>query len=102
MWYDFYCDTCGEIQTVKASIETGPGLRNCANGHLARRLFGTPQPAIVYLDGPAYVDKAYRGEEKVPGLPLRAIRARVDGDVAVKQRGRANRKDYSNARRRVR
>lgn len=89
--YEFSCPE-GHILQVRAPMSTGPGAPSCDIHDVPMlRIYGVLQePAIVQLSKAEYIDKAYRGEEAVPGLKLGAIRQMVDNDVRHAQRGRAN------------
>lgn len=117
MFYDFVCDQCGAVQTVRAKITEGPVAPICWNAFVGvsdfydndcpmtqaahgpmRRIYAQPQEAIVVLDSVDYHEKAYRGEEKVPGLSLSAVRGMIDNDVRHSRRGRANERHYKTLR----
>jgi len=93
VFYDFVCDTCGNIQTISASITRGPGYAGCcmvdAEHGPVRRVYGDAQ-TIVRYDSNDYLDKAYKGETSVPSLTNAQVRAIVDVDYKVRAKGRGN------------
>lgn len=98
MFYDYKCDTCNYVREVRQAMRDSGSTHVCITcGNTMQRLYGTTEQ-IVALSAPDYVEKAYRGEERVPGLSVSAIRARVDGDVRRAHRGRSNRRNYGDRR----
>lgn len=100
MQYDFVCPVCEIPETVSASIHTGPGALDCSLGHgPMRRLYGSQTPTqIVHLGMADYIEKAYNGEESVPQLSIKKVRAIVDSQMATNRKGRANRRNYGDRR----
>ena len=108
MLYEYVCDICGDVTGVRASMKDGHDWPMCpkirtgvgdfhdqdravtlsAHGPM-RRLYGA-QPAITLLDSVGYIEKAYRGEEPVPGLTHPQVKAIVDAQVTRNHRGRKN------------
>lgn len=104
MNYDFFCDQHRVTETVSCRmVDAPPPTPLCPVGkaeHPMRRLYGVQQiEAPIQLTKAEYIEKAYRGEEKVPGLSLRNIRGMVDNDVRAAQKGRRNNHDYGDKRR---
>lgn len=79
----------------------GPGYAFCSeHEEPGQRVYGLQNvPAPIQLTKAEYIEKAYRGEERVPGLSLRNIRGMVDNDVRQAQKGRRNSHDYGRTRR---
>lgn len=100
MFYDFRCRGCGKIETQSASIKTGPEPLLCEHCDVyMTRLYGQGLPnQIVSLDMRGYMEKAYRGEESVPQLSTKKVRAIMDSQVKTAQHGRANRRNYGDRR----
>ena len=98
--YEFECPA-GHVIEVRAPMAKGPGYVECdTHQEACQRVYGVQRvPAPVQLTKAEYIEKAYRGEEPVPGLKLRDIRRMVDNDVRESQRGRRNNYDYGNTRR---
>lgn len=98
MYYEFGCPQ-GHVTTIKRAMSDagaeGPRCSQCHDS--TSRVYGA-RDVVSQLDKVAYIDKAYRGEESVPGLTIGAIRAMVDTDVRHAQQGRRN--DSAQSRRR--
>lgn len=79
----------------------GPGVAFCPeHEEPGQRVYGLQNvPAPIQLSKAEYIEKAYRGEERVPGLKLGAVRQMVDNDVKQAQKGRRNNRDYGSTRR---
>lgn len=90
-YYEF---TCAEQQCdvvgVRAPMAEGPGEPpTCAHGPM-QRVWAGARDTIVHLDKVDYIEKAYRGEEKIPSLHLGQVRAMVDAQVKRRRKGMAN------------
>ncbi len=98
--YEFECPQ-GHTIEVRAPMSKGPGYVECDTHQQAcQRVYGIQQEhAPIQLTKAEYIEKAYRGEEPVPGISLRNIRGMVDNDVRNAQKGRRNNRDYGSTRR---
>lgn len=103
MQYDFFCDAHKVTEAVHCRlVNAPPPTPECPVGkspHAMRRLYEAQPPGAIQLTKADYIEKAYRGEEKVPGLSLANIRGMVDNDVRQAQKGRRNNHDYGRIRR---
>jgi hypothetical protein len=76
MMFDFECRSCKHLISVRSKIGTAPKVPlHCRRR--ARRLYQAPRFHINY-DRVDYVDRAYRGEESVPGMSTAEVRQTVD------------------------
>lgn len=76
MKFDFQCQVCPDIVTVKAVIGTIPRApKHC--GRKMRRIYAAMQFHVGY--GVAdYMNRAYEGAEAVPGYSRRETRQTLD------------------------
>jgi len=121
MFYDYVCDECGAVTTVKRAmnipLDVDPGIPECfvprpvadydlggdgvtlvGHGRM-RRIYGQHQSHdIIRLGAADYVMKAYRGEELPAGMTQAQVRGIVHGATDHKLRGRANARKYKTLR----
>jgi len=76
MRFDFACRHCKEVRTVKSPIGHTPRVPFHCN-HPMRRLYDPPRVAITRSRS-EYIERAYRGEETVPGISTQEVRETVD------------------------
>lgn len=76
MTFDFQCTHCPEIISVKSPIGIIPKTpMHCR--HRMSRIWSAPAFSITW--GTAdYMNKAYDGDEKIPGLSTQEVRETVD------------------------
>lgn len=76
MMFDFACKECDSVTSVKAPIGTVPRSPMHCRRRM-RRLYAMPRFSIHYSTAD-YVNRAYHGDEVVPGMTQQEVRATVD------------------------
>lgn len=76
MNYDFACRVCEVVTTVKSPIGHIPRVPFHCH-HQMQRLWDMPRVNITRSRG-EYIERAYSGEEVVPGLSTQEVRETVD------------------------
>jgi hypothetical protein len=76
MMFDFECKVCPVVVSVKGRIGKVPSYPTHCR-HRMRRLYTTPRFHIQYSVAD-YANRAYAGDESVPGMSHQEVRATVD------------------------
>lgn len=76
MTFEFQCRACHVVTSLESPIGKSPRIPYHHRRPM-RRLYTAPQVIVAYGISD-YVDKAYRGEETVPGMSQEEVRATVD------------------------
>lgn len=91
MYYDYKCDTCDVVTTVKRQMTDPEWVPQHADHGPMRRLYGDHETTIQW-DRVSYIEQAYHGKQDVfPGMSTEKVRSIVDSQHRDAIKGRVTR-----------
>lgn len=76
MKFDFGCRACSTVTTVRSPVGKVP--KTPYHHRRAMQRLYSPTKAHIRYDRAGYTERAYRGEESVPGMTAAQVRESID------------------------